>query len=261
MSIWPWGKSKTFLETEDEAWVAEVCAWLIRHLGGIDAVRKTPLVKPNADFFPATEAKGHGRAEHIFACVKRHAGMGDWPCRLEAQPERPQLKVGEFWSLKPEKGQLPGGTFSVEANQAVVTYDPASINEPGKLIATLAHELAHYRLATWSDPSPGGADLHEYCTDIAVVFLGFGLFGANAAFNFEQHQGTMSQGWRWSRQGYLGEREWAFALAIFIGLRAGSDDELKPFMKPHLFGTYRKARQYLARHAEILDGISAVGST
>jgi hypothetical protein len=183
--------------------------------------------------------------------------MADWPCRLVAQPNRPELRVGEFWSLKPVQGQLPAGTFGLEGNQVVITYDPGSVSQPLKLIATLAHELAHYRLATWSEPSPGGAELHEYCTDIAVAFMGFGLFGANVAFNFQQHHDTISQGWRWSRQGYLGEREWAFVLAIFTMLRADPDGELKSFLKPHLFETYRRATRYLSRNPAIVDSIRA----
>jgi hypothetical protein len=102
--------------------------------------------------------------------------------------------------------------------------------------------LAHMR-----DEPPGGDALHEYTTDLMTVYLGFGIFSANSAFNFSQHQDVMSQGWRYSRLGYLGERGFVFGLAIFLELRKQSSDDVKPFLKPHLFADLTKARRYLTK--------------
>src|SRR5436305_643584 len=98
-------------------------------------------------------------------------------------------------------------------------------------------------------PRRGGEDLHEYTTDLLTVYLGFGTFSANSAFNFSQHQDVMSQGWRYSRLGYLGERGFVFALAIFLELRNQSSDDVKSFLKPHLSADLLKARRYLVKQS------------
>ncbi|NEX92402.1 hypothetical protein [Caulobacter sp. 17J65-9] len=245
-------KQKSYLDPEVEAWQLDVWRWLLERLGGLSDLRSRPLVVPTRAFFPPTEATGHARAEHVFASVKRHAGLADWPCRLEAQPERPKARVSEFLTLTPLKGHAPAGTFGPEGNEVLITYDPGAVDDPHALVATLAHELAHYLLATLPDGPPGGKDAEEFATDLTTVYLGFGLFGANCAFRYQQHQDFMSQGWSWSRQGYLTEREWAFALAAFFRVRDEPVEAAKAWLRPHLFAELKKAAASLDRRPELL---------
>jgi hypothetical protein len=253
MGWWPFGQH-SFLDREDEEWQRDTWGWLLAHLGGIDALRSAPLVTPSPAFFPRTEAKGHELAEEIFALVKRHAGMAQWHCRLVLQLPRPDLRVGEPMALKPVSGGDPAGAFSVEGNEVVITYDPAALTQPTALVATFAHELAHYRLASRGAP-PGGAQTSEFATDLTTVYLGFGLFGANSAFTFQQHQSVMLQGWSWSRLGYLDQRNWCFALAVFLALRKQPLTDARPFLRPHLFADLGKASRYLARRPQLLAAL------
>jgi hypothetical protein len=94
MGLWPFA-GRSYLDADDEAWQIESWAWFLREYGDLAHLRRTPLVAPTREFFPPTERTGEERAEHIFACVKRLAGMEDWQCRLIAQPTRAELKVGE----------------------------------------------------------------------------------------------------------------------------------------------------------------------
>ena len=141
----------------------------------------------------------------------------------------------------------PAGTFSLDGNGAVISYEPSSVADPLKLIATFSHELAHYRLSNLRREIPGGEEVHEYATDLMSVYLGFGLFQANSAFSYSQHQDVMSQGWRYSRMGYLGERGFVFALAVFLELKGQPSDEAKPFLKKHLFLELGKARRHIVK--------------
>lgn len=179
--------------------------------------------------------------------------MSDWPCKLLAQPHRPQARLSELALLKTDKGGLPLGTFSARDGEATITYDPESVNEPATLVATFIHELAHYRLANIRVLLPGGEEMHEYATDLMTVFLGFGVFGASRAFNFGQHGDAFSQGWQWSKQGYLRERDWSFALAVFLNLRGEKPEILKELLKPHLYSDMKEAGRYLAKNASLLE--------
>jgi hypothetical protein len=244
--VWPFSR-KSFLDAEDETWQLETWACFLRHFGGIADLRLSPLVTPTSDFFPPTDATGDSRAQHVFDCVRHHSGMTDWPCKLIAQPVRPEARVSEFVFLTPVDKGLPLGTFGVSDNEVAITYDPGSLNDSVTLIATFAHELAHYRLAPLLEDLPGGEDMHEFATDLMTIYMGFGLFGANRAFNFTQHQSFMGQGWGWSRQGYLPERAWAFGLATFLHFRGESANDVRPYLKPHLYSDLRKAKRYLER--------------
>jgi hypothetical protein len=56
-------------------------------------------------------------------------------------------------------------------------------------------------------------------TDLATVYLGMGVFTSSAAYQFKQWTEGNMQGWNSSRQGYLPEPLWGYALARFAQLR------------------------------------------
>jgi hypothetical protein len=257
VKLWPF-KSSPFLSAVEEEWQAAVWRWFLRHLGGLVDFRQSPFVTPNAAFFPATNNTGHARALAIFAMVKEHAGLQEWECELIEQPSRPDARVGEVTAQVFDKHD-PLGTFGPEGNKIVITYDPGLLDDPMALIATFIHELGHYLLHAQPEPPPGGEETEELATDLVTVYLGFGLFGANSAFNFQQYTDTHSQGWRTSRQGYLNERMWCYALAIFFLLRGEDIAQAKPFLKSHLYSDLRKATAYLRKHPERLPSLSPHG--
>jgi hypothetical protein len=198
------------------------------------------LALPNNELF--IQAK---TASDLFNAVKEIAGLADWHVILEKGEAReaqssPSLVEGAF----SENYAL--GTFSVEGNTPVIRYNPSLLKNPDALIATFAHELAHLLIDGIGNP-PGGHDLHEHATDCAAVYLGFGIFLANGARNFEQFQEAGMHGWRADASGYLSENTLVTALAIFedvFGISKGSEDFLKSYLK----SDYSKAKRYLAKY-------------
>src|SRR5262249_501665 len=215
------------------------------------------LVRANPTFFPQTEAQGHARAEYVFELIKRHMGMAKWPCELKAYERRePNVRVAEHAFVR--SPSEPSGYFTLKDGVATITYASDLVTDPRSLISTLAHELAHYLLASIREPSPGGADAHELDTELAVAYVGFGLFAANQAFSFGQHQDPFGQGWSSRRMGYLSERTWAFALALF-GVCAGIaiPDEA---LKPNIAELVRKAAKYLEKRSELTSRFLVVSN-
>ncbi len=251
------GKS-TFLETELEAWSLETWAWLMRALGGMSRLKRTPLVLANKDFFPPTDTEGAERGRYLFDLVGRWMGIGDWACTLESYERAPaNAHLGGLAMVNGPSG--PNGTFRVVDGQPIISYALDLVDQPRLLIATLAHELSHYMVAhatAIERLAPGGREAHELTTEMCVAYSGFGVFAANAAFQFEGYHFAGGHGWRSQRHGYLSERTWAFALALFAELRGVEIP--RDQLKPSVADLTRKAQRYLKRNEALLAPLRAI---
>ena len=153
----------------------------------------------------------------------------------------------------------PAGTFRRGDDGVVVTYNPASLHDPMSLVATFAHELAHYRTAGFDEPPPSGWDAWEPATDLTATFLGFGLFLANSRFSFSQHMDHQSQGWRWRQQGYLSEPEILHAHAVVSTLLEVPAADTLRHLKPSLRGIYKRVLKDVGRQVEAMASLRTAG--
>lgn len=238
-----WRKKRPTIDREAAEWQIDCWLWLDRVLGPIAGEPRRELILPGRARFPDTKAKGRQKALHYFELVRAYCGARDWPCELVEQGERRQVSLG--FAVEREDRPAPLGTFRVDGRKAIITYDPKLLDDPIQLVATLVHEMAHYLLAAHPMPPPGGDDAVEFSTDLATVHLGFGLFGANAAFNFHQHTDFDRQGWSYARGGYLSESEWCFANAVFMEILTIPEAVYRDYAKASVTASIRKNRAYL----------------
>lgn len=225
------------------------------NLGGMRRLGRAPLVLANRAFFPPTTTEGHARALYVFDRVRTLMGMDEWPAELEpVERLEARQRVGLYAVL--ERGGSANGTFRIEDGKVFITYATDLVADPRRLIATLSHELSHYLLATIRKPVPGGQELHELATELTVAYAGFGVFGANRAFTFEQHQDPFGQGWSTQRSGYFSERTWAFALALFATLRG--IEVPRDQLKGSVADLTRNALSYLKRNDGLLQPLRAI---
>lgn len=252
-----WFGRKPPIDEETEEWIVACWRWLLDNVDDLERFRRFPLVLPNRAFFPPTRKEGHKRAEHYFRTVAELCGTAAWPFDLVPQQEGVDPHLGPLavvQSVAPE----PAGTFSAGGGQRLtVSYDPALLDRPLNLIATFVHEIAHAILMGIEQEVPGGFDMEEYATDVATAFLGFGVFGANSAFEFQQYTdvGGGAQGWSTRSIGYLTETEWAFAIAIFLSLRAEPMAPVAEWLKPTPRTLLKQAMRYFERNPERLSSL------
>jgi hypothetical protein len=216
---------KPFLDAARREWQFETFAWLLRNCGGYPKFLETTLVQPTEEHFPDPGMHGHAGVVALFRRVRDHAGMADWPCAVEPESTGPR---GEQTS--PDR--MP-----------VITYKPGEI-QPDTLVATFAHELARYLVESFEEPAPGGVMLHEPAIELAAVFMGFGLFMANASFDSARYG--------------LNEGELVHALAMFCLLRKIEPESVAPLLNPHLRKYLRLATQDLARQVEGFQRLRSV---
>lgn len=243
--MWNPFKSKPLLSEEDEAFQIETFKWLLAHFGGPHFYESTQLILPTEEYFPSKINTPEKAAQETFQQVKNYAGLEKWPCVLQKQEEDPNLVVGETLIVQNAEHN-PHGTFSVnEKNEASITYNPKLVSSPTQMVATFAHELAHYLTSTAPEPPPGGWDNWEFATDITATFLGFGIFQANSVFNFKQYSSAGTIGWQTTGGGYLSESEHSYSLAIFLQLKGLSADIAYPHCDGNIKAFLNKALQEL----------------
>ncbi len=130
-----------------------------------------------------------------------------------------------------------------------ISIDQRQLEDPVALVAVLAHELGHIILLR-----PGLVDREdpymEPLNDLLTIFLGFGIFTANAAFRFEQHSDNTSQGWSTRRLGYLSEEELGYALARFAYERGEGNPAWISFLSTNVASYLKRSAAWLTSNQE-----------
>lgn len=250
-------ETKQILSDDDLLFQVESFRWLMKHFGGHDFYYKTVLVEPTREFFPAEVSNPEEAAIETFNQVKKFAGMEQWPCELIEQDPDIDVKVSPL-TIVQGAPTTPLGTFSAQNETVKITYNPTLTINPPQLVATFAHEIAHYLTATATDEPPGGWDNWEFVTDLAAVFLGFGIFLSNSAFSFQQFTDIDSQGWSYQRSGYLSESELVYALAIFCVLKEIDPEKALKHLKPSLKKLLRRSFKELDARPNLINQIKDV---
>lgn len=246
-----WMSRGALPEDETIDWLFEVFAWLLEETGGCARfVEERRLVLPTDDFFPISRDQPKEQfAQAMFDQTRQLAGMADIPCKLVALEEGPT--VGDLVGNAPhrESGRSAAGVFQhgAGAKSATIRYAPSGLADLEGFVATLAHELGHLLIHGFETEAPGSEEAQEPATDVCAIFLGFGVFTANAAFHFKQYENGMSQGWSISRLGYLDEQALAYALAIFLELLELDLHATKHHLRPNPSGNAKYALRHLKR--------------
>lgn len=243
-------------------WIFDTYAWALENLGTDVFHQFTDLVLPNDKFFPEKLEEMDDIAEGLFTRVRQYAGMDEWPCRLVAQEEDANPVVGPALLIKGAPSG-PAGTFSVSGGKIPtieVSYNPSQVRRPEALIATFAHELAHYLIHSVETPTPGGEEYEEHATDLVAVFMGFGVFLANSAFTFHQFTDVDSHGWRTFAQGYLSESELTYCLAVFLHLKEIDRTTVEPYLDKSLRKILKTAMKEMKHLSDEVERLRCIKS-
>jgi hypothetical protein len=207
-------------EREARDWILDTFDWLLRELRG-EIPLPRPLLLPNDDFFPVPAALApERRAEALFGCLLRHTGLSRLRCEVAPLAS---FEIGArglpvvFVPLEPE----PAATFARSFGGAAphrIAYHPELHEDPMRLVAVLSHGLSHALCTTIRGDPPGGADAWDAATDLGAVLLGAGAFLANSAQRIAREEALLYEGLTIRCQGWLGQGDFAFALAVFLHL-------------------------------------------
>jgi hypothetical protein len=228
-----WFTPRSPVTAVEQAWIEDSIAWLAGEFG--PAVVHRPVVEPTPACFPVGGFAGRANVEAVLYLVADAMAVPRERLALEYVAGRPDrlLRWQHAYSG-------PAGHYHEQDGTAVITVYGGQISTPGQLVATLAHELGHVRLLgenriAWDRPDG------EPLTDLLTVVFGYGIFSANAAFDFSADAG----GWRSRRLGYMTEQMFGYALARYSLLRGESAPAWATHLDTNPRGYMRQAMRYL----------------
>ncbi len=232
--------------------------WIEESLGrfaemfGEERLRTNPVILPTPEFFPDDWDGSAESVEPFFVRVCGYMRVDPARLVLECVPDQGESDVGEkLKELLPHwEGSRAGaaGTYSASAEQErfKITVRLGGRSDLMALIATLAHELGHVHLLGGGHVARDAPDM-EPLTDLVTVFWGLGLFNANSAMKFSQHDDGTRHGWSVQRLGYLPEPMYGYALAHFAWLRGEERPAWARHLNVNVGGYFRQSMRYI-RH-------------
>lgn len=242
-------RAKPPVDADEWEWQLAAFKWLEREYP--DLVAHRILATPHGEAFPDPTCAGPDRGVELFNQVKSIVGIADWPTQLiPVSAPKAGVAVNAVAAIQSEGGacgmfrlqQTPDGLWIGE-----ISYTTEQLSNEQSLVATFAHEAAHYLLAFAQNPRPGGDDIEELLTDLTAVWLGFGTFLGNHA-RYGHHTSDAGGTWYVSgSRGYLGERSLMTALAISEILAGRDPLAAEPYLKPYLVHDLRLAARYASK--------------
>jgi hypothetical protein len=232
VQVW-WQKAECPVRDEERLWIEESLDWFVSEFG-TDVLKRT-VVQPDASWFPSDYSGSEDDVRALFGKVCDRLDVPVARVRLDLEPDEPDELLEH---LPMFHTQSAGATAHWQRRDGVtvVALDMKLAQRPVAVVATLAHELGHERLLGEHRIDPDRRD-GEPLTDLFTVFFGFGIFNANAAFDFRPNLGPSGVGrltsvnsYRTQRLGYLTEAMYGYALARYAWLRG----ETKPDWAHHL---------------------------
>lgn len=241
--------NKRAVEDHIADWVEDRFAILLEHFSADKSVRATTLVLPGDEGLVLDAKTGEGRAKQAYFYTARHAGLAEWPVKLTCDGDDGPRDLGDGVIIP--SSNTAAGSFAVSARGEVeIRFSRDLIDQPGRLIATFAHELAHLLLHARHVEEGVRGEEAELVTDLAAAYLGFGVHLANAAFELEQFQDGLMGGWSSRRQGYLTENTLVYATALFCAIKDDGFDDARDALKPRLKLVFDRALKQIGRRGD-----------
>jgi len=233
------------VDDRERRWIDDNMRWLSGQFGSAD---QNPVVLPTDEFFPGVY---QGTDDDVCLAVDRVCAY------MGVDATRISVDLDDYDAGAEVRAGLPAyvhSTHGVAGHYRVVDGSPVITlsnlrHKPLQLVATIAHELAHDRLIGEGriDPDrPHGEPL----ADLTTVYLGMGLFTANAAFEFANLAGLDSSSglglgqhnrFSTSRLGYLTEPMFGYALAVYAHRRGESNPQWARYLDTNPRHFLRKA--------------------
>jgi hypothetical protein len=228
---------------EDRLWVDAAFCRLSAALGW-HRMLEARVMLPTADDFPDRFDGSEEAFQLMFARIAIFMGVDPSSVDIQLFSDATESTLASIpFAARHRSG--PGGVYMEPQNgRKLIAIHPQQLRDPLALVAVIAHELGHVILLGGNLIDRDSADM-EPVNDLLTVFLGFGIFNANAAFQFSQYTSTQSQGWSAQTLGYLPEQVWGYALARFAFERKEENPAWAKFLSTSIGAYFKSSNSWL----------------
>jgi hypothetical protein len=231
------------IDTAEKTWAERRMLWFADRFG-IDRLRRARVILPTPEFFPDSYDEDYAGAR---CCLDRICGY------MDVNPRNITLDI-----LPDELMPNAAGWYQMRAKGNVCIAE-SQLTDPTRLMATLAHEVAHEILLRGGHLTGDEPD-HEQVTDLLPAFLGIGIFGANATIRDSSGWEGGVSWWSISHQGYLSSFVLGYALALFAFVRGESWPAWRKHLRPDARGTLEKGLRFLQKTGDSLCTAETAGA-
>lgn len=232
---------------ETRIWMENALIWLINQFGEKKLLDDKTLI-PSENDFPLQSIGTEKIAHDILPIIAKQMDVNPEIISIDFYNEQlieikgdmgntiyGQQFEDENYSAGFYEGKGPHGKYNI-------AIEIGQLQDPTKLIATLAHEIAHIKILGENRLNEND----EYLTDLVTVFFGLGIFNANASFQFY----SASNKWAYSKQGYLTQQEWGYALALYAYIRNEKKPDWIKFLTPNIQSDFNKSQLYIYENTD-----------
>jgi hypothetical protein len=229
-----WFRPRCPVDTWEKTWTEQRMFWLAQRLG-LEKLQRARVVTPTPEFFPGEYHASAQDADRFMSVLCPSMGLDSRSLKLEVVRDEQLLDAVGLYRKRRRPEQ-----------RSRIWIAESQLADPEALAATLAHELAHELLLGHGLLDTPVED-HEWLTDLTPVFLGVGIFAANATIR-EAHAsyGNWSW-WQMHRQGYLPSRMLGYGLALFAFARGERSPEWRKHLRLDAASAVRDGLRYLEK--------------
>jgi len=232
------------IDSDTRLWMEQAFAWLVIEFGE-NNIKSKPLLLPTVEYFPVQYDGSPESLSQTAAIIARQMEINSDEINIDCYNQSIQEFQSDFgfrtWTIPDETSEevMSAGLYfsKNESGKYDIFIEKSLLKDPERLVATLAHEFAHIKLL--GEKRVGFND--ESLTDLTTVIFGAGVFNANCAFReiktFDAHgHNTL---------GYLKQREWGYALALYAYYRQETDPVWTNHLTPNIKSDFRKSSAFI----------------
>lgn len=230
------------IDEENRIWIENSFIWLIHQFGENIVTKKKILLPIKEDFpivFNGTEESAFSALKIVCRQMETNVDLIQLEFYKEKNTEINNEIGNSLFTQQYEDENYSVGLYlgKTEQDKFIIGIEKSLLTDTDKLIATIAHELAHVKIAGENRLQ----DAAEHLIDLVTVFFGLGLFNANAAVKFYKSLDRCG----YSKQGYFTQQEWGYALALYAYIKHEKQPQWMQYLTPNVKSDFIKSELFI----------------
>ena len=240
-----WKKKVRCPISEEDKIIIEDSMLFLQEEFGCSLIKTHPVILPTKHYFDYPFKGSREDAYYILNFVRHQMDVNSGlDINVIFYVERPPIEYLEgVVSVHDEGTELTTGKYiQNDENHIEIMIEEQQLKDTVSLVATISHEIAHYKLL-----GEGRLEKNdEILTDLTTTIFGFGLFTANSSLTkMQTWYGLTHTGWQVKGgSGYLHYKHHGFILALYSNYR----DEINPswinYLEKDILKEYQKSARY-----------------